>query len=218
MTNSPSTFHPRPIVNEPPRKRAKSGHDGCSYLIRDTLPKVSLPPAVMAQSTATLNTYIPHTSLETISNKIKKLQSDLSEAANGQCFGPGKQKVLDCKHDVDVLAGMVKGLDVHSAARKKSLDMLVEASIDQLFDKHVGKAKKAVDGDTKQLIREMLCSTADEKVAKAAIKEGLNNESDVLLNFEAKFRQHFREVLADAVASLMAERHRQIVLEQLMKT
>lgn len=116
MTNPPSTFHPRPTVNEPPRKRAKSDHDGRSYLIRDTIREASLQVTVMAQPRATTNTYIPHASLETISNKIKKLQSDLSEAANGQCFGPGKQKVLDCKHNVDVLAGMVKGLDVHGAA------------------------------------------------------------------------------------------------------
>lgn len=67
----------------------------------------------MAQPRAiTTNTYVPHASLDTISNKIKKLQSDLGSAATGQLWGPDKQKVLDCKHDVDVLAGMVEGLDV----------------------------------------------------------------------------------------------------------
>ncbi|CAD0096458.1 unnamed protein product [Aureobasidium mustum] len=68
------------------------------------------PPKV-----TTTNAYIPHGSLEPISNKIKKLQSDLSSAASGECFGPGKQEVLDCKHDVDVLAGMVNLLDTQCA-------------------------------------------------------------------------------------------------------
>jgi hypothetical protein len=70
----------------------------------------------MAEPNLTTNTYVSHTSLETISLKIKKLQSDLSSAATGQCWRPGKQKVLDCKHDVDALAIMVKKLDIEGAA------------------------------------------------------------------------------------------------------
>jgi len=71
---------------------------------------------MMASPPPTANTYIPHDSLKPISLKIKKLQSDLSSAATGQCWGPGKQKVLDCKHDVDALATMVKKLDVDGVA------------------------------------------------------------------------------------------------------
>lgn len=100
----------------------------------------------------------------------------------------------------------------------KSLDLLVEASIDRLFDKHVDKAKKAVNGDTKQLIREALSIFSVVMTVKAAIKEGLHKEPDVLLDFEAKFMRHFNEALADAVARLVAERNRQNVLSQLMKT
>jgi hypothetical protein len=70
----------------------------------------------MAEPQPTTNTYIAHTSLETISTKIKKLQSDLNSAATGQCWEPGKQKVLDCKHDVDALAVMVKGMDIDGIA------------------------------------------------------------------------------------------------------
>jgi hypothetical protein len=70
----------------------------------------------MAEPNLTTNTYVSHTSFETISLKIKKLQSDLSSAATGQCWGPGKQKVLNCKHDVDALAIMVKKLDIEGAA------------------------------------------------------------------------------------------------------
>jgi hypothetical protein len=70
----------------------------------------------MAEPIVTANTNIPHASLGTVSNKIKRLKSDLSSAASGECFGPGKQKVLDCKHDVDVLSGMVKELEVQSVA------------------------------------------------------------------------------------------------------
>lgn len=118
MTTPSSTFPRHPTANEPPRKRAKRVHEGRSYFTpNDILPEDSPPLTAMAQPrAATTNTYVPHTSLDTVSNKIKKLQSDLSSAATGQCFGPGKQKVLDCKHDVDVLAGMVKGLDVQCAA------------------------------------------------------------------------------------------------------
>ncbi|KAG9837930.1 hypothetical protein KCU98_g8668, partial [Aureobasidium melanogenum] len=216
MTNPSSTFHPRPTANEPPRKRAKRGHEDRSYTTSDTLSEHSLPLTVMAEQRVTTNTYIPHASLETISNKIKKLQSDLSSAASGECFGPGKQKVLDCKRDVDVLAGMVKGPDVHGAARKKSLEMLLEASIDQLFDVHVRKAIQAVDENTKQLIRDALSDYSVEEDAKAATKEGLNKEPDVLLDLEAKFKRHFWEVLADTVARLVAERNKQNVLNQLM--
>jgi hypothetical protein len=71
---------------------------------------------IMTESSPTTNTYIVHTSLETISTKIKKLQSDLSSAATGKCWGPGKQKVLERKHNVDALAMMVKGLDVDGIA------------------------------------------------------------------------------------------------------
>jgi len=72
--------------------------------------------ATMTSPPLITNTYIPHYSLEPISHKIKKLQSDLSSAATGQCWGPGKQKVLDCKHDVDALVTMVKKLDVDGIA------------------------------------------------------------------------------------------------------
>lgn len=113
MTNPLSAFHPRPA----PRKRAKRVHEDCSYTLSDTRPENSLSLTAMAQPGATTSsTYVPHASLETVSNKIKKLQSDLGSTATGQLWGPGKQKVLDCKHDVDVLAGMVKGLEVQSVA------------------------------------------------------------------------------------------------------
>jgi hypothetical protein len=86
---------------------------------RSTLTRRSRPRTTnnntRAEPNITTNTYVPHNSLDTISLKIKKLQSDLSSAATGQCWGPGKQKVLDCEHDVDALAAMVKKLDIEGA-------------------------------------------------------------------------------------------------------
>lgn len=130
MSNSSASYHPCPTANSPPRKRAKIAHEELNHnpldLSSHFLNLGSHQPStitcraqpgifnnnIMASPSPTTNTYIPHNSLEPISLKIKKLQSDLSSAATGQCWGPGKQKVLDCKHDVDALATMVKGLDV----------------------------------------------------------------------------------------------------------
>ena len=130
MSNSSASRHRRPTANSPPRKRVKVVRE---ELDRDHTPfnptsrflnlKVQRQStllktnnnAVMTSPPPT-NTYVPHTSIEPISLKIKKLQSDLSSAATGQCWGPGKQKVLDCKHDVDALAVMVKELDVDGIA------------------------------------------------------------------------------------------------------
>ncbi|KAG9539254.1 hypothetical protein KCU61_g5636, partial [Aureobasidium melanogenum] len=204
MSNPSLVFHPRPTANEPPRKRAKRVHEGHSYKTSDAFPEHSLPLTVMAQPRNTTNTYIPHASLETISNKVKKLQSDLSSAASGECFGPGKEKVLDCKHDVDVLAGMVKGLEVQNVARKRSLKVLLEASIDQLFDTYVDKAFEVVDENTERLIRNTLHTPPHKQNIKDVIKKGLNNEPDVLLDFEVKFERYFKEALANAVARLVA--------------
>jgi hypothetical protein len=78
--------------------------------------------------------------------------------------------------------------------------VLVEASIDQLFDTQVSKATAMVDETTKQLIKHALASDLAEKNAKAAIKNGLYKEIDVLMDLEIKFMQHFKEALADAVA------------------
>ena len=134
MPDPSSIFHPRPTANEPPRKRAKIAHEELErrplnlsshffnykvnrQSISTTKPRSRTTDiAIMAEPIPTTNTYTTHTSLETISLKIKKLQSDLSSAATGQCWGPGKQKVLDCKHDVDVLALMVKELEVDGTA------------------------------------------------------------------------------------------------------
>ncbi|KAH0146378.1 hypothetical protein KCU67_g12254, partial [Aureobasidium melanogenum] len=127
-----------------------------------------------------------------------------SSAASGECFGPGKQKVLDCKHDVDVLAGMVKELEVQSVARKRSLKVLLEASIDQLFDTYVDKAFEVVDENTEQLIRYTLYTASHKQNIKDVIKNGLNNEPDMLLDFEAKFERYFKEALANAVARYVA--------------
>lgn len=99
--------------------------------------------------------------------------------------------------------------------RRKSLDVLLEASIDRLFDEHVSKATKAVDDDTKQLIKDAIGSTFARVTVTAAIKIGLNNEPDVLLGLEAKFMRHFKNALADAVARLVAERNRCNLLDQL---
>jgi hypothetical protein len=93
--------------------------------------------------------------------------------------------------------------------------MLVEASIDHLFDTHVSKATAMVDKPTEKLIEHALASDLAKKNAKAAIKTGLYNEIDVLMDFEIKFMQHFKEALADAVARLMAEKSRSNLLEQL---
>ncbi|KAG9562117.1 hypothetical protein KCU71_g7426, partial [Aureobasidium melanogenum] len=204
MTNYSSVFHPRPTVNGPPRKRAKRFHQGHSYETSEILPGYSLPLTIMAEPRVTANTNIPHASLGTVSNKIKRLQSDLSSAASGECFGPGKQKVLDCKHDVDVLAGMVKELEVQSVARKRSLKVLLEASIDQLFDTYVDKAFEVVDENTEQLIRYTLYTASHKQNIKDVIKNGLNNEPDMLLDFEAKFERYFKEALANAVARSVA--------------
>ncbi|KAK6002689.1 hypothetical protein QM012_001439 [Aureobasidium pullulans] len=215
--NKPSsTFHPRTTSNEPPRKRTKRGHEDRDYTTSDTPPEHILPLTIMAQPTTALtNTYIPHASLETISNKIKKLQSDISSAASGECCGPGKQKVLDCKHDLDVLASMVKGLDVQGAARKKCLDVLVGASIDKLFDEHINKAIEVVDENTGNMIEDILLGASTETTMKAVIKESLKNEPDVLLDFEAKFMRHFKEALAEAVARLAAAREKSNIFNQL---
>jgi hypothetical protein len=130
MPQSSKIFHPRSTANEPPRKRAKIAHEELEHtalklrlhspnpeayrliILRERSRPRTRNNAIMAQPELTTNTYIPHTSLDHISLKIKRLQSDLSTAAAGQCWGPGKQNVLDCKHDVDALAVMVKGLDV----------------------------------------------------------------------------------------------------------
>lgn len=91
----------------------------------------------------------------------------------------------------------------------------MRASIDQIFEGHVRKAKEAVDENTQQLIRDALNGGFNKIIAKDKIIRGLEDEPDLLLDFPAKFRQHFKEALADAVARLVAERNRQNVLNQL---
>ena len=131
MSKSSSFGRRHPSTNSPPQKRVKIAHEDLDrdynplnlssrFLNLEVQQQSSLlktpKKAIMASSPPTANTYIPHYSLEPISLKIKKLQSDLSSAATGQCWGPGKQKVLDCKHDIDALATMVKELDVDGVA------------------------------------------------------------------------------------------------------
>ncbi|KAG9736245.1 hypothetical protein KCU73_g10297, partial [Aureobasidium melanogenum] len=182
MTNPSSVFHPRPTVNGPPRKRAKRFHRGHSYETSEILLGHPLPLTVMAEPIVTANTNIPHASLGTVSNKIKRLKSDLSSAASG----------------------MVKELEVQSVARKRSLKVLLEASIDQLFDTYVDKAFEVVDENTERLIRNTLYTASHKQNIKDVIKNGLNNEPDVLLDFEAKFERYFKEALANAVARSVA--------------
>jgi hypothetical protein len=95
--------------------------------------------------------------------------------------------------------------------------MLVEASIDHLFDTHVSKAAAMVDRPTQKLIEHALASDLAKKNAKATIKNGPCKETDVLMDFEIKFMQHFKEALAEAVAQLVAERSRCNILKQLMQ-
>lgn len=95
--------------------------------------------------------------------------------------------------------------------------MLVEASIDRLFDTHVSRATSMVDKHTEKLIKHALASDLAKKNAKAAIKNGLYKEIDVLMDFGIEFMQHFKEALAEAVAQLVAERSRCNILKQLMQ-
>jgi hypothetical protein len=99
--------------------------------------------------------------------------------------------------------------------RKKSLDMLVEASIDQTFNAYLSKATTMVNEHTKQLFEDAFTSGLAREKARTAIKEGLGKEVDVLLDFDTKFMRHFKEALAGAVAQLVAERSRRNLLDQL---
>ena len=77
--------------------------------------------------------------------------------------------------------------------RKKSLDMLVEASIDRLFDNCVRKVQAQVDGNMRGLIGDtLLCYPG---IIKAAIKKAFDKEVDVLLDFEVKFMRYFKEAI-----------------------
>ena len=99
--------------------------------------------------------------------------------------------------------------------RKKSLDMLVEASIDRLFDNCVRKVQAQVDRTMRELIGDTLLYHPGSKAIKAAIKTAFDKELDVLLDFEVKFMRYFKEALADAVAELVAKRHKRDLLDQL---
>ncbi|KAH0285204.1 hypothetical protein KCU62_g7737, partial [Aureobasidium sp. EXF-3399] len=231
-TLADTSIRRHPSTNSPPRKRVKIARID---LDRDHTPLNSsshfLNLQVQQQSTLLrtndntimtspppiANTYIPHNSLEPISLKIKRLQSDLSRAATGQCWGPDKQKVLDCKHDVDALATMVKKLDVDVVARKKSLDVLMKANLKGMYDTCVEKAMTMVDNATMLLIQDTLQSISAREIIKETIQKGLAKEPDVLLDLEAKFERYFKEALAGAVADLVAQRSRLNVLKQLRK-
>jgi hypothetical protein len=102
--------------------------------------------------------------------------------------------------------------------RKKSLDVLVEANIDQLFDTYVDKAIAMVNETTKTLIEDTLQNHLASKPIKAAIKNALDKDPDVLFGFETKFLRCFDEALADAVADLVARRQRDDLLYQLMES
>lgn len=69
----------------------------------------------------------------------------------------------------------------------------------QLFDEHIQKATEAVKENAAQLIKEVLGSAFARKTAQDAIRKGLDNDPDVLLDFEAKFLRHFKDALANAV-------------------
>lgn len=75
--------------------------------------KQSNSRTAMIPSSSTINThsYISHVDLEVLSNKVKKLQSDLGGLTSQTWGGPGKDKILDCKHDVDGLAQSLKQME-----------------------------------------------------------------------------------------------------------
>jgi hypothetical protein len=93
--------------------------------------------------------------------------------------------------------------------------MLVEAGINQKFDVYLSKAITKVNEHTKQLFEDAFASGLAREKARTAIKDGLDKEVDVLLDFETKFMRHFKEALADAVAQLVAGRSRRNLLDQL---
>jgi hypothetical protein len=85
---------------------------------------------------------------------------------------------------------------------------MVEARIDQLFDTYVKKAVAMVNETTKTLIEDTLHYHWASKPIKAAIKNALDKDPDVLFEFENKFLRCFNEALADAVADVAARKQR----------
>ena len=71
-----------------------------------------------------------------------------------------------------------------------------------------------VDETTKALIRDAFPDYPAETTAKAAIKNALDKDPDVLLDFETKFARCFEKAVADAVVDLVAERTRRNLLDQ----
>lgn len=84
-----------------------------------------------------------------------------------------------------------------------------------MFDSYVSAVKAMVNETEKDLIEDVLISDLARRAIKAEIKKGLDKEGDVLLGFELKFEQNFKEALADAVSKLVAERLRREFLNEL---
>ncbi|THY37039.1 hypothetical protein D6C99_09981 [Aureobasidium pullulans] len=165
-----SLSHSRPISDEPPNKRARTSDE---LNPTNSSPHLLISPTAMTPSSLAINThsYISHVDLEILSNKVKKLQSDLGGLTSQTWGGPGKDKILDCKHDVDGLAQSLKQMEALTT-----------------------------DISNQNLIKDGLGKLGGSNSTRTAIKESLLQDPDMLLGFEKKFTEHLRRALADIAA------------------
>ncbi|OBW63917.1 MAG: Uncharacterized protein AUREO_060190 [Aureobasidium pullulans] len=183
-----SLSHSRPISDEPPNKRARTSDE---LNPTNSSPHLLISPTAMTPSSLAINThsYISHVDLEILSNKVKKLQSDLGGLTSQTWGGPGKDKILDCKHDVDGLAQSLKQMEALSTellTRSSSVDLQ--------------KRCKSSVSQTKNLIKDGLRKLGGSNSTRTAIKESLIQDPDMLLGFEEKFTEHLRRALAEIAA------------------
>ncbi|THV71477.1 hypothetical protein D6C98_01549 [Aureobasidium pullulans] len=191
-----SLSHSRPISDEPPNKRARTS-DASNPT--NSSPHLLISPTAMTPSSSAINThsYISHVDLEILSNKVKKLQSDLGGLTSQTWGGPGKDKILDCKHDVDGLAQSLKQMEALNTDYSKSLNSTVGETIDKIFERRFAEEMQKLSTEYRDVINDGLGVLGGSRSTKTAIKESLLKDSDVLLDFEKKFTEHLRRALAE---------------------
>ncbi|THW43315.1 hypothetical protein D6C83_01413 [Aureobasidium pullulans] len=194
-----SLSHSRPISDEPPNKRARTSDESNPT---NSSPHLLISPTAMIPSSSTINThsYISHVDLEVLSNKVKKLQSDLGGLTSQTWGGPGKDKILDCKHNVDGLAQSLKQMEALNTDHSKSPNSTIEETIDKIFDRRFTEEMRKLSTEYQDLINDGLGVLGGSTSARTAIKESLLKDPDVLLDFEKKFTEHLRRALADIAA------------------